>query len=84
MRTQLPLAEQGGPVLVAWSEAFYNRNDADCGPREGFDRWRNSICIAVSPSKELTVEPGYLNQAVSRVGEDRFDHIVSMTMFYRF
>jgi hypothetical protein len=34
--------------------------------------------------KELTLEPGYLNQAVFRPGEDRFDHIASVTMSYRF
>jgi len=84
LRAQLPLTEQRGPVLVAWSEAFYNLNDADWGPREGFDRWRNFVGVAVPLSTELTVEPGYLNQAVFRPGEDRFDHIASITAFYRF
>jgi hypothetical protein len=84
LRAQLPLTETRGPVLVVWSEAFYNLNDADWGPREGFDRWRNFVGVAVPLSKELRLEPGYLNQAVFRVGEDRFDHIASVTASYRF
>jgi hypothetical protein len=35
-------------------------------------------------SESAVLEPGYLNQAVFRRGEDRFDHIASVTMFYRF
>ena len=46
--------------------------------------WRNFVGVSVPIAKGLTVEPGYLNQAVFRPGEDRYDHIASMTMFYRF
>ena len=84
VRGQLPLTEGQGTQLVLWSEAFYNLNQADWGPREGFDRWRNFVGIAVPVTKGVTLEPGYLNQAVFRPGEDRFDHIASVTMFYRF
>lgn len=84
VRAQVPLGEAPGPLIVVWSEAFYNLNDADWGPREGFDRWRNFVGVAVPLSREVTLEPGYLNQAVFRPGEDRFDHIASVTMFYRF
>lgn len=84
LRAQIPLGEAPGPLVVVWSEAFYNLNDADWGPREGFDRWRNFVGVAVPLTRELTLEPGYLNQAVFRPGADRFDHIASVTMFYRF
>lgn len=84
VRAQLPLTEGQGTQLVVWSEAFYNLNQADWGPREGFDRWRNFVGVAVPITKGVTLEPGYLNQAVFREGEDRFDHIASVTMFYRF
>ena len=84
VRAQMPFEEEKGPLLVVWSEAFLNLNDADWGPREGMDRWRNFVGVSVPVAKGVMLEPGYLNQAVFRPGEDRFDHIASMTMFYRF
>ncbi|WP_081096482.1 MULTISPECIES: DUF2490 domain-containing protein [Erythrobacter] len=84
VRAQMPLKEDKGPLLVAWSEVFVNLNDADWGPREGMDRWRNFVGVSVPVAKGVVLEPGYLNQAVFRRGEDRFDHIASVTMFYRF
>lgn len=84
VRAQMPFDEDRGPLLVVWSEAFLNLNDADWGPREGMDRWRNFVGVSVPVAKGVMLEPGYLNQAVFRRGEDRFDHIASMTMFYRF
>jgi hypothetical protein len=84
VRAQLPLREASKPLIVVWSELFYNLNDADWGPLEGIDRWRNFVGVAVPLGKELTLEPGYLNQAVFRPGEDRLDHIASVTMSYRF
>lgn len=84
VRAQMPFEEDKGPLLVAWSEAFLNLNDADWGPREGMDRWRNFVGVSVPVAKGVMLEPGYLNQAVFREGEDRFDHIASITMFYRF
>ena len=84
VRAQMPLKDDKGPLLVVWSEAFVNLNDADWGPREGMDRWRNFVGVSVPVAKGVMLEPGYLNQAVFRRGEDRFDHIASITMFYRF
>lgn len=84
VRAQLPFKEDRGPLLVVWSEAFLNLNDADWGPREGMDRWRNFVGVSVPVAKGVMLEHGYLNQAVLRSGEDRFDHIASVTMFYRF
>jgi hypothetical protein len=84
VRAQMPFEEEKGPLLVVWSEAFVNLNDADWGPREGMDRWRNFVGVSVPVAKGIMLEPGYLNQAVFRRGEDRLDHIASMSMFYRF
>lgn len=84
VRAQMPLDQERGTLIVAWSEAFYNLNDADWGPREGFDRWRNFVGVSVPITQGVMLEPGYLNQAVFRLGEDRLDHIASVTMFYRF
>ncbi|MFN3990186.1 MAG: DUF2490 domain-containing protein [Erythrobacter sp.] len=84
VRAQIPLEQAKGPLLVVWSEAFLNLNDADWGPREGMDRWRNFVGVSLPVAQGITLEPGYLNQAVFRRGKDRFDHIASLTMFYRF
>lgn len=84
VRAQLPFLDDKGPLLIIWSEAFVNLDDADWGPREGMDRWRNFVGVSVPIAKGVMLEPGYLNQAVFRRGEDRFDHIASLTMFYRF
>lgn len=84
VRAQMPIEKEKGALLVVWSEAFYNLNDADWGPREGMDRWRNFVGVSLPLTKGVMLEPGYLNQAVFRRGEDRLDHIASVTLFYRF
>lgn len=80
---QMPFEQDKDPLLVVWSEAFLNLNDADSEPCEGMDRWRNFVGVSVPVAKGVMLEPGYLNQAVFRQGEDRLDHIASMPMFYR-
>lgn len=84
IRAQVPLTDGKGPVLVVWSEGFYNLNDGDWGARAGFDRWRNFLGIDVTVGKHITLEPGVIEQVVFRKGEDHFDHIANMTLTYRF
>lgn len=84
IRAQKPIGQVQGTMLVLWSEAFYNLNDADWGPRQGLDRWRNFLGVGVPLAQGVVLEPGYLNQTVFRRGEDRLDHIASVTLFYRF
>lgn len=84
IRAQVPLTERNGPVLVVWTEGFYNLNDGDWGARAGFDRWRNFLGVDVNLGKHITLEPGVIEQVVFRKGKDRFDHIANMTMTYRF
>lgn len=84
VRAQVPFQKEKGALFVLWSEAFYNANDADWGPREGMDRWRNFVGVSVPLTKGVMFEPGYLNQSVFRKGEDRLDHIASVTLSYRF
>jgi len=84
VRAQVPLTERSGPVLVVWSEGFYNLNNGDWGARAGFDRWRNFLGVDVTVGKHLTLEPGVIEQVVFRKGSDHFDHIANMTMTYRF
>jgi len=84
VRAQVPLTERTCPVLVVWSEGFYNLNNGDWGARAGFDRWRNFLGVDVNIGKHLTLEPGVIEQVVFRKGSDHFDHIANMTMTYRF
>lgn len=84
VRAQMPFEEGKASLLVVWSEAFLNLNNADWGPQDGMDRWRNFVGVSVPLTKGVMFEPGYLNQTVFRRGEDRLDHIASVTLFYRF
>lgn len=84
LRAQVPLSEASDPVLVAWSEGFCNLNDGDWGARAGLDRWRNFLGVDLAVGRHVTLEPGVIEQIVFRKGTDHFDHIVSMTMTYRF
>lgn len=84
LRVQMPLGDKDDAKLVAWTEAFYNLNDADWGPRAGFDRWRNLIGVDIPISQGFMVEPAYLDQIVFRAGQDRHDQIANVTLSYHF
>lgn len=84
VRAQVPLTDGKGPVLVVWSEGFYNLNDGDWGARPGLDRWRNFLGVDVTIDNNVTLEPGVIEQVVFRKGKDHFDHIANITMTYRF
>lgn len=84
LRVQMPLGDEDDAKLVAWTEAFYNLNDADWGPRAGFDRWRNLIGVDVPIAQGFMIEPAYLDQIVFRPGPDRHDQIANVTLSYHF
>lgn len=84
LRAQMRLGDKDDPKLVVWTEAFYNLNDADWGPRAGFDRWRNLIGVDIPIAQGLMIEPAYLDQMVFRPGKDRHDQIASLTLSYHF
>ena len=84
LRAHMPLGDKDDPKLVVWTEAFYNLNDADWGPRAGFDRWRNLIGVDVPIAQGLMIEPAYLDQIVFRPGHDRHDQIANVTLSYHF
>lgn len=83
VRVQVPLNPDGSVQAVGYTEAFVALNDTDWGARAGFDQWRNFVGIGVPLSRRLRMEPGYLNQRIFRPGEDRTNHIVNATLFYR-
>jgi hypothetical protein len=86
VRVQAPVKDiRGGELqVIAWTEPFYNLDSTDWGQRRGFDQVRTFIGVGVPITKGLTAEPGYLNQTVFRPGEDRVNHVASLTLFYRF
>lgn len=86
IRAQAPVKDVRGGKLqaIAWTEPFYNLDSTDWGQRQGFDQVRTFIGLGVPITEGLTAEPGYLNQTVFRRGEDRVNHVASLTLFYRF
>jgi hypothetical protein len=74
LRLQLPLPRSKVAALV-WNETFMQLNDTRWGARGGIDQVRSFAGLSVPITSRFSVEPGYLNQAVFRVGADRINHI---------
>ena len=84
LRQQLRLtAPVAGVRAVLWSEPFYNIDDAGWGQRQGFDQLRAFAGVNLKVNDMVTVEPGYLHQRVFRRGEDRINHVASLSMNVR-
>ncbi|WP_448503073.1 DUF2490 domain-containing protein [Sphingomonas sp.] len=83
VRLQLPVARDGTIQLIGITEGFFNLVDADWGARKGNDQWRNFIGVGLPVGERFRIEPGYLNQRVFRRGEDRTNHVLNATLFYR-
>jgi hypothetical protein len=83
VRLQVPLAGTGGIQAVATTEGFFNLNATRWGVRDGVDQWRNFVGIGFPVLPTARLEPGYLNQRVRRLGEDRVNHVLSATLFVR-
>lgn len=84
LRAQAPIRPGSKLQAVAWTEPFYNLDATDWGQRRGFDQVRSFIGLGVPVAAGLTAEPGYLNQTVFRRGQDRVNHVASVTLAYRF
>jgi hypothetical protein len=84
IKLTVPL-RRGGLNVVASSEWIFALNSTDYGAHAGFDQTRNFVGINVPLDKHASVEAGYMNRyAVRRGGADRDDHIVPVTLSYRF
>lgn len=79
LRLTAPL-NQRGLQGVGWSELFVALNDTDWGQRGGLDRMRAFAGISAPLSDQLRLEPGYMAEFVRLRGEDRTNHIASMTL----
>lgn len=84
IRSQLPLASAGPVRADARNKTFIGLNDTRWGQRTGIDQVRTFIDASLPVAKGITVEPGYLNQTVFRVGPDRVNHILAANVFARF
>lgn len=80
VRLQVPVARGGQVQAVGYTEGFFNLNATDYGARKGVDQWRTFVGVGLPVAKGMRIEPGYLNQRVFRRGEDRTNHIASVTL----
>lgn len=63
---------------VVWTEPFIGFNETGF-QRSGIGVWRNFVGVSLPLGKAVKIEPGYLNQYVVRSGDDRIDHVISLT-----
>ena len=86
LRFELPLQDRKHALAALGSvEGFFGLNDADWGPRSGFDQIRTFAGFEVPVGKGAsTLEIGYLNQAINQtLGRTRVNHVASISLFIR-
>ncbi len=83
VRGQMPFLRGSALSGVVIVEAFYAANSTDWGARAGIDQVRTFAGISIPIKKQIVVEPGYLNQAIFRLGPDRVNHVASVTLIAR-
>ena len=59
-------------------------NDTRWGQRSDIDQTRTFIGFAIPVNDKINIEPGYLNQAVFRAGENRLNHVAAMNVIVKF
>lgn len=85
VRAQLPLLRRGGLVrAVVWNETFVGLNTTPWDRHPGVDQVRTFLGVSLPVAPGVTVEPGYLNQTIFRIGADRVNHIAAANIFARF
>ncbi len=83
VRAQLPLRRGGKFSGVIFTEGFYATNSTDWGARAGMDQLRTFVGLSIPVSKQVNLEPGYLNQTIFRRGPDRTNHVASINLLAR-
>ncbi len=75
-----------GYSVVASDEYYLNLNNADWGPRKGFDQNRAFIGMGYDFDKEIKTEIGYMNQYINRphTSINRNDHILSINFYLNY
>ena len=83
LRYQVPIIK-AGPSAVVQAEPFFALNSTDWGARAGFDQVRAFAGVNIPLGKALTIESGYQLQYVRGSAFDRVNHIVPVTLGWRF
>ena len=85
MRVAAPLTDAAeGVAAVGSTEVFVALNDADWGPRAGFDQLRTFAGIEVPIGGKSTVELGYTHRLIQTPTSGlATDHILSLNLFLR-
>jgi hypothetical protein len=78
--------ESKARYLSAWDEVFFDLNDTDFGQDFGLRQNRAFLGIGFFLDSEhsLAFEVGYLNQWLSRPGDDRMYHALSLNLLLTF
>lgn len=82
----IPLTAAPAYSVVASDEYYLNLNNADWGPRKGFDQNRAFIGMGYDFDKEIKTEIGYMNQYINRplTSINRNDHILSINFYLNY
>ncbi len=84
LRWVKPVGVKGLNAVLS-SEVLVAFNSTDFGARAGFDQGRIFVGANLPISKGLSIEGGYMPRYVRRVNvSDRIDHIVPVTVAWRF
>lgn len=72
-------------LLVLQTEPFFNLNSTKFGQAAGFDQIRNFVGLNLPVARSMSIDAGYMNRYIKRKGvEDRMDHIIPLTVVFRF
>ncbi|RZM31206.1 MAG: DUF2490 domain-containing protein, partial [Sphingomonas sp.] len=77
-RLDLPLGGRTKVRAVLWNEPFYSLNSTSWSGRRGFSAMFNFAGLSIPVSKQVTLEPGYLNFRVIVPGRDRVNHVAGL------
>lgn len=84
LRAQVPLAGSDTIRAVVWNETFVGLNTTAWDRHHGVDQVRTFVGVSLPVAERITLEPGYLNQTIFRIGPDRVNHILAANVFARF
>lgn len=76
----------GRRYLSLFDEVFFDLNDTDFGQHTGLRQNRAFVGLGwfLDEARTIAFEGGYLNQWISRPGDDRMNHALSLNLFVTF
>jgi hypothetical protein len=81
-----PASADGRRYLSLIDEVFYDLNDTDFGQDGGLSQNRAFVGLGwfLDEARTIAFEGGYLNQWISRPGDDRMNHALSLNLLVSF